>query len=83
MPNRNYPGVLIQGDSLHILLALAQKIRDRASEVSETATSADDETLYELSKELHTLLSGYIHIYEQTLALHNHPLPYSVTPVDE
>ena len=66
---RKYPGVLIQGDSLHNLLSLVQAIEgciDAGDKVSA------GETLNEVKE----LLQGYLAVYEKTLSEAGMSLPY-------
>ena len=69
-PGRNFPGSLIQGDSLSIIYQLATAIRSRAKKTGDTDLIDDAE-------ELHALLRTRLRIYEETLAAHGIDLPYS------
>lgn len=69
MPGRKFPGVLVQGDTLASLLALARMISERAK-------NQTDVELTELSQELHGELSDILYEYEQVLRANKSPLPY-------
>jgi hypothetical protein len=69
-PGRNYPGSLVQGDSLSIIYALATSIRGRAKRTGDTE-------LIDEAEELHELLHMRLRIYEEALAAHGIELPYS------
>ena len=69
-PGRNFPGSLIQGDSLSIIYQLATSIRGRAKRTGDTDLIDDAE-------ELHELLKTRLRIYEETLVAHGIELPYS------
>jgi hypothetical protein len=66
MPGRNFPGSVIQGDSLYILVGLARKIQTEAA-------SSHNEELTDAAAEL---LEDRIEYYETVLAAHNIDLPY-------
>ena len=70
MPGRKYPGVLVQGDSLSILVNLAASIDARAKKLG-------DEDLLDDSTELRELLMKKILWYEAALKAHGIDLPYS------
>ena len=67
LPERSFPGLLIQGDSLKNLQSLAASLRSLISDSSEVA---------DLAEELEDLLSGYVAAYEQTLEASGIALPY-------
>ena len=69
-PGRNFPGSLIQGDSLSIIYQLATSIRGRAKKTG-------DAQLLDDAEELHELLKTRLKIYEQSLAAQGIDLPYS------
>ena len=77
LPNRQFPGVVIQGDSLRTLCGLAvsvaEQVRDRAPE--------DDEFLGELQELVESLVGRLLH-YQRVLANHGINLPYA-GPVTE
>lgn len=68
LPGREYPGVVIQGDSLKILFDLADEISDLAPPSGELRESVD-----ELRENLKTRLA----LYEAALKEHGITLPYS------
>lgn len=68
LPGRTYPGVVIQGDSLYMLLSSAEELRARLGEPGE---------LRDLAAELCTLLRGHLSGYEAVLRAHDLPLPYT------
>jgi len=70
MPGRRYPGVLVQGDSLSILVNLAASIDARAKKLG-------DEDLVDDSTELRELLMKKLQWYEAALKAHGIDLPYS------
>jgi hypothetical protein len=68
LPNRNHPGVVIQGDSLKILYDLADEICDLAGEPGE---------LRDVAENLRSQLRGRLHAFEDALREHGLELPYS------
>ena len=68
MPGRRFPGVLIQGDSLSILVAEAQELARGLTD----ANSAAAEDAWLLAATLGELLNHYA----ETLQQHDIPLPY-------
>jgi len=74
MPGRNFPGSVVQGDSLAILCSLARSICARAA-------TCGDEELKGDAAELLELLEGRQKHYEHVLAQHHIELPYQ--PVAE
>lgn len=70
MPSQNFPGIVLQGETLSNLLALAKSTHEKALETSSTELI---NTSLELQDSLQKLLSHY----ESTLNRHNIPLPYS------
>jgi hypothetical protein len=72
MPGREFPGSVIQGDSLFILFAEAKEI---SSHLKESAC-ADEELLYLAQEHQEKLLGRLLH-YQRVLADHHAPLPYS------
>jgi len=70
-PGRKFPGVLIQGDTLHGFL-------DMALEICELATKSNAFDIQELSTELKELLESHVSGYEDALRTHNMELPYPV-----
>ena len=69
-PGRKFPGSVIQGDSLSILLSLSNRVRERARR------HADDD-LNELTGELVESLADRLRPYERVLREHHIELPYS------
>lgn len=69
MPTRHFPGIVVQGDSLHILYHLAESI-------AQLAAPHDDEELSGEAEELQDLLAGYVASYENVLKDHGMELPY-------
>ena len=70
-PGRNYPAMVVQGDSFSQLFGLAQSILDRAR-----ACSCADAELVEEAGELRDMLWGRLHHYESILEKHDFRLPY-------
>lgn len=70
-PNRHYPGILIQGDSLSNLFHMAHYIE----QVQKSEIVPDGETLTELIAELTDHLQRYVEVYERTLQAYEMPLP--------
>jgi len=70
IPTRNFPGILIQGDSLSILADLASEIVDQlaAGDISEATDAAE---------ELKQNVLNRIVIYERALKEHGMKLPYA------
>jgi|SRR5665213_923365 len=69
MPKRQFPGIVIQGDSLKVLLGLSE-------EVISFADKKNEEDLKETALELKELLSGYMKIYEAAMQNNGKELPY-------
>lgn len=69
MPERRYPGILIQGDTLKSLLGIAEQI-------SKAQLSGDIEELRESVSWLLERLRDYVDEYESVLQRHNIQLPY-------
>ena len=69
VPGRRFPGVVIQGDSLKILL-------DHAQEIEELATQCQNEELNSAVAHLKLILSGYVEEYETTMKANGRDLPY-------
>ncbi|HWU53914.1 MAG TPA: hypothetical protein VN175_00345 [Rhizomicrobium sp.] len=72
-PARRFPGVLIQGDSLHLLC-------QKADSACENAKSAPNSALYSELNELRNALWGYLAHYKAVLGEHDMPLPFSERP---
>jgi hypothetical protein len=74
---RNFPGVLIQGDTLSNLLSLARTIREEVRGVVD-----GDSELADLAEELADRLSEFLREYERVLKARGMPLPYA-SPFDD
>ena len=74
MPGRKFPGVLIQGDTLSSLFAVARMIHAQAGEQGRSE-------LADLAGEMVDELAALLQEYERVLKARNHPLPY-VSPFD-
>jgi hypothetical protein len=70
MPGRKFPGVLVQGDSLSVLVRLATAAQQLSARL-------DDEELRDITVELSELLMNKLLWYEDALAKHGIRLPYS------
>ena len=70
MPSQNFPGLLLQGETLSALLGLASSILEKAQKTS-------DAELIDASLELRDNFQKLLSHYESTLGKHNIPLPYS------
>jgi hypothetical protein len=78
MPTRHYPGILIQGDSLHILYSLVETLsKQLASKVELKETDDANEEIQYTVMELQSLLSVYVKMYEKALTEHNITPPYT------
>ena len=69
LPGRKFPGIVIQGDSLKILV-------DCVEDVSLLAERSDNPELQESATELQTLLKSYKKAYEEALRASGQSLPY-------
>ena len=69
MPERKYPGLVLQGDSLRILL-------DSAEEICGLCASAGSSELSEAASSLKEKLAGYVSAYEQAMKEAGRELPY-------
>lgn len=69
MPGRKYPGIILQGDSLRILL-------DSTEEICDLCTSAQNPELSSAASLLKEKLAGYVAIYEQAMKEAGRDLPY-------
>lgn len=67
--DRNYPGVLLQGDTLKILL-------DEVEELNEELIAKDYEAVNEIALALKEKLTNILQYYETTLETKNIELPY-------
>jgi hypothetical protein len=73
--DRNYPGILIQGDSLRILLT-------DLSELSDEISSENLEDAKDIADSLQEKLKDILRLYEQALDENGISLPY-MNPVQE
>jgi uncharacterized protein DUF6959 len=69
-PNRHFPGVLVQGDSLHALCV-------RADEICAAAKADLDSDAYSELNGLRNTLWGYLNHYKVVLGEHQIELPFS------
>lgn len=67
-PERRFPGVLIQGDTLHSLCCQAD---DACSAIDRSSDA------YKPANELRNLLWSYLIHYKATLDAHSLPVPFS------
>ena len=74
MPSQNFPGLLLQGETLSTLLSLATSTYEKSQKTSDTE-------LVNASRELRDNLQNLVSHYEATLRKHNIPLPYSTVPL--
>jgi hypothetical protein len=74
MPSQNFPGLVLQGETLASLLKLAKSIYEKSSGTTDTE-------LVDTSRELMESIQKIVSHYEATLGRHNIPLPYSTVPV--
>ena len=65
---RQFPGIVIQGDSLSVLCHLAEELQTAAEPKSDAWFAANS---------LVTKLTGYQNLYEKALSAQGIPLPYS------
>jgi hypothetical protein len=73
MPSQNFPGLLLQGETLSSLLNLAKSIYEKSSTTTDTG-------LVDTSRELMESIQKLVSHYETTLSKHNIPLPYATIP---
>ncbi len=71
LPGRQYPGVVVQGDSLSILINRLEDVRRALQE------GRSDDALALLSDELDEMLAPVQALYERVLAEQGIKLPYS------
>lgn len=71
-PGREFPALVLQGDTFSTLCFLARSILDRTK-----ACSCADEELEGEAEELHDLLEGYLQSYEKAMVEHGIALPGS------
>jgi hypothetical protein len=75
-PDRQFPGVLLQGDTLRILL---DDVSELGESIQEGDYAAATEAIAAVEDQLRTLLSHY----ERTLEAHGMPLPYTASVAKE
>src|ERR1043165_6549320 len=73
MPSQNFPGLLLQGETLSTLLRLAKSAYEKSQ-------NTPDAELIDVSRELVETIQKLVSHYEATLSKHNIPLPYSTIP---
>ena len=73
LPERHFPGIVIQGDSLQNLNVIAAKLLAALSDGR--LEDASDE-----ASEISVLLSGYVRAYEDAMREAGLPLPYPSRP---
>jgi hypothetical protein len=76
IPGRAFPGILIQGDSLHILQGLIHRVHAHLVSHDTTNTDLNEDTPLEIVEEIKDLLDGYVTAYETTMGDCNYVLPY-------
>lgn len=69
MPGRRFPAIVVQGDSLHYMSALAGKIHS-------ISRGLKSQELKDLSADLEMLLADKMAHYDQTLKFHKVESPY-------
>lgn len=72
LPARQFPGSVVQGNSLAILCSEAKEISQRLLQTGCT----DEDLLYLAQEHQEKLLARLLH-YQEVLAAHGIPLPYS------
>jgi hypothetical protein len=72
LPERKYPGVVIQGDSLKIM-------HNTVLEIKKLCGVEDSSEVSGMFAEILEQLSGYLNVYETTLELNKIELPYNKT----
>lgn len=70
MPGRQFPGCVIQGDSLSILLAGAREVLERVA-------GSGDEELVGCAEDLVEKLQSHLDHYQQVMRAHEIPLPFT------
>ncbi len=73
MQSQNFPGLVLQGETLSSLLKLAKATHEKSQNTS-------DMELIDTSRELMESIQKLVSHYEATLGKHNIPLPYSTVP---
>ena len=73
MPSQNFPGLVLQGETLSSLLKLAKSTYEKSSNTTDTG-------LVDTSRELMESIQKLVSHYEATLTRHNIPMPYATVP---
>ena len=73
MPSQNFPGLVLQGETLSSLLKLAKSTYEKSLNTTDTE-------LVDTSRQLMESIQKLVSHYEATLNRHNIPLPYSTVP---
>ncbi len=73
MPSQNFPGLVLQGETLNPLLKLARSSYEKSLNTTDTE-------LVDTSRQLMETIQKLVSHYEATLNRHNIPLPYSTVP---
>jgi len=73
MQSQNFPGLVLQGETLASLLKLAKTTYEKSQ-------STTDVELIDTSRELLESIQKLVSHFEATLGKHNIPLPYSTVP---
>jgi hypothetical protein len=73
MPSQNFPGLVLQGETLTSLLKLANLAHEKSQNTTDTE-------LIDATRDLAERLQKLVAHYESTLNKHNIPLPYSTVP---
>lgn len=76
MPGRNFPGCVIQGDSLANIVRTAQQLLRLAKE-------SRNSKMVEFAEDIFLSLSGRLDHYESVLKAHGIGLPYVEFPRDQ
>jgi predicted RNase H-like HicB family nuclease len=66
---RRFPGVIIQGDSLHIIM-------QQVDEIARLSDASQNFELQDAISKLRENLDRYVAVYEDALREHDIPLPY-------
>jgi hypothetical protein len=74
-PGRRFPGMVVQGDSLHILCCSAKEVVLALRAAKAAGASELDEALEE-AEELHEALQDRVDSYERCLRAHGMEVPY-------
>jgi hypothetical protein len=74
MPSQNFPGLVLQGETLASLLKLARSTYEKSLNTTDTE-------LVDTSRQLMETIQKLVSHYEATLNRHNIPLPYSTVPL--